>query len=158
MGVESTPNEFRANLGNSRPEPVIAKQKRRETDPTAAGLGDIKVARSESRSSNQRKADRHRLSDEQAVVRRKGKRYVVELINLSHGGAMVAGDFKAKLWDKVALVLGGEDQSGATEIECAVRWIRDGRYGLEFAHETKVECDSQTLDDLLREVIRHSFP
>lgn len=158
MGAESTPNEFRATLGSGRPEPVVAKQKRRATDPKAAVLGDIKVARSESRSSNERKADRHRLTDEQAVVRRKGKRYVVELINLSHGGAMVAGDFKAKLWDKVALVLAGEEQSAATEIECAVRWIRDGRYGLEFAHETKVECDSQTLDELLREVIRHSFP
>ena len=158
MGVESTPNEFRAKLGGNRDEPVLAKQKRRETDSRAAGLGDIKVTRSESRSSNQRKTDRHRLTDEQAIVRRKGKRYVVELINLSHGGAMVAGDFKAKLWDKVALVLGGEDQSEVAEIECAVRWIRDGRYGLEFAHETKVECDSQTLDELLREVIRHSFP
>jgi hypothetical protein len=158
MGVESTPNEFRATLVSGRPEPVVARQKRHATDPKAAKLGDIKVSRSESRSSNERKGDRHRLTDEQAMVRRKGKRYVVELINLSHGGAMVAGDFKAKLWDKVALVLGAESESGASEIECAVRWIRDGRYGLEFAHETQVECDGETLDELLREVIRHSFP
>ena len=157
MGVESTPNEFRAKLGNARPEPVVAKAKR-ASEPKTGALGDIKVARTESRSSNERKGDRHRLTDEQAIIRRKGKSYVVELINLSHGGAMVAGDFKAKLWDKVALVLGGDDQSAATEIECAVRWIRDGRYGLEFAHETKIECDSQTLEALLREVIRHSFP
>ena len=158
MGVESAPNEFRAKLGNGRPEPVVAKRKRRETDPKAAKLGDIKVTRSESRISNERKADRHRLTDEQALVRRKGKRHVVELINLSHGGAMVAGDFKAKLWDKVALVLSAESECGPGEIECAVRWIRDGRYGLEFAHETQVECDGETLDELLRQVIRHSFP
>ncbi len=158
MGIESTPNEFRAKLGNGRVEPVLAKHKRRETDPKASKLGDIKVARSASRSSNERKSDRHRLTDEQAVVRRKGKRHVVELINLSHGGAMVAGDIKAKLWDKVALVLSDENESGAGEIECAVRWIRDGRYGLEFAHETQVECDGATLDELLRQVIRHSFP
>ncbi|MGI8612068.1 MAG: PilZ domain-containing protein, partial [Sphingomicrobium sp.] len=61
-------------------------------------------------------------------------------------------------WDKVALVLGAEDQSQAAEIECAVRWIRDGRYGLEFAHETQVDCDRETLDELLRQVIRNSFP
>jgi hypothetical protein len=158
MGVESTPNEFRATLGGGRPEPVVAKQKRRATDPKAAKLGDIKVSRTESRNSNERKADRHRLTDEQAVVRRKGKRHVVELINLSHGGAMVAGDIKAKLWDKVALVLSDENESGAGEIECAVRWIRDGRYGLEFAHETQVACDPATLDELLRQVIRHNFP
>lgn len=155
MGAENTPNEFRASLrAGRRDEAVVAnKRKRRETDVRAGNLGDIKVARSESRSTNQRKGDRHRLSEEQAVLRRKGKRHVVELINLSHGGAMVAGDFKAKLWDKVSLVLGE-----AGEIECAVRWIRDGRYGLEFAHETQVDCDSETLDELLREVIRNSFP
>ena len=160
MGAENTPNEFRATLRSGRrDEAVVAnKKKRRETDVRAGRLGDIKVARSERRSSNQRKDDRHRLSEEQAVLRRKGKRHVVDLINLSHGGAMVAGDFKAKLWDKVSLVLGGEGQSGAGEIECAVRWIRDGRYGLEFAHETQVECDGETLDELLRQVIRHSFP
>lgn len=156
MGFEAAPpNEFRASLRpGRRAEPVIAKQKkRRETDPKARGLGDIKVTRSESRSSNQRNADRHRLTDEQAIVRRKGKNHVVELINVSHGGAMVAGNFKTKLWDKVGLVLG---EGG--EIECAVRWIRGGRIGLEFAHETRVDCDSETLEDLLRGVIRHSFP
>ena len=143
MGVESTP-------------PIVKKPKVRR--PKAESLGDIEVTRNESRSANHRNDDRHRLSEEQAVIRRKDKRHVVELINLSHGGAMVAGDFKAKLWDMVALVLSAEDRPGPAEIECAVRWIRDGRYGLEFAHETQIECDGETLDELLREVIRHSFP
>jgi hypothetical protein len=161
MGFEAAPpNDFRATLRSGRrAEPVIAKQKRRETDPKAARLGDIKVNRTESRSSNQRNGDRHRLSDEQATVRRKGKSHVVELINLSHGGAMVAGSFRARLWDKVKLVLGAEGKSGGTgEIECAVRWIRGDRFGLEFAHETRVECDSATFEELLRQVIRNSFP
>lgn len=106
------------------------------------------VPRSESRSSDQRGGDRHRLSDEQAVVRRKGKSHVVELLNLSHGGAMIAGDLKCRLWDTVELVLG--DEGAASEIECAVRWKRGGRLGLEFAHETRVDCDPETLDELLR--------
>ena len=157
MGVESAPNEFRATRRSKRPESPVAERPKRSA-PRAEGLDDIKVARSASRSSNHRKSDRHRLGEEQAVVRRNGKGHVVELINLSHGGAMVAGDFKAKLWDMVALVLAPEGQPGIGEIECAVRWIRDGRYGLEFAHETQVECDAETLAELLREVIRHSFP
>ena len=158
MGFEAAPpNEFRATLRpGRRDETLIAKRKRRETDSKAGGLGDIKVNRSESRSSNQRGADRHRLTGEQAIVRRKGRRHVVELINVSHGGAMVAGDFKAKLWDKVELVLGAGGEGGA--IECAVRWIRGDRFGLEFAHETRIDCDSATLDQVLRGVIRHSFP
>ena len=157
MGVESTPNEFRATRRPKRPESPVAKKPKRSA-PKAEGLDDIKVARSASRSSNHRKRDRHRLGEEQALVRRNGQQYVVELINLSHGGAMVAGDFKAGLWDMVTLVLAPEGQPEPCEIECAVRWIRDGRYGLEFAHETQVECDGETLEELLREVIRHSFP
>jgi hypothetical protein len=153
MGRVSAPNEFRSTMRSGRSDSPVLAEKPKRTGRKARGVGDIKVARSESRSSNQRGSDRHRLNDEQAVVQRKGKRHVVELINLSHGGAMVAGDFKARLWDKVALVLG---ESG--EIECAVRWIRDCRYGLEFAHETQVDCDSETLDELLRQVIRNSFP
>src|SRR5688572_3691576 len=158
MGFEAAPpNEFRATLRpGRRAEPIVAKTRRRETDPKAARLGDIKVNRSESRSANQRNADRHRLTDEEAVVRRKGKRHVVDLINVSHGGAMVSGSFKAKLWDRVELMLGEGGKGG--EIECAVRWIRDDRIGLEFAHETRVECDAETLDELLRRVIHNSFP
>ena len=134
MGVESTPNEFRAARRAKRSESPVAKKPKRRA-PKGEGLGE-----------------------DQAVLRRNGRQHVVELINLSHGGAMVAGEFKAKLWDMVALVLGVEGQPGPGEVECAVRWIRDGRYGLEFAHETQIECDSETLDELLREVIRHSFP
>ncbi|HZB68990.1 MAG TPA: PilZ domain-containing protein [Sphingomicrobium sp.] len=154
MGIESAPpNEFRASLrSGKRASPVVA-EKRVRCDRAAEGLGTVKVPRAESRSSNQRQADRHRLSDEQAVVRRNGRRHVVDLINLSHGGAMVGGKFKAKLWDNVELVLG----EGAA-VECAVRWIRGDRFGLEFAHETRIDCDSETLDELLRQVIQNSFP
>jgi hypothetical protein len=143
-------------MGIESKTPVVKKPKGKARK--AEGLGDIKVARSEGRSSNERKSDRYELTEEQAVVRHKGKPYVVELINLSHGGAMVAGDFKAELWDMVTLGLTPEGQPAPREIECAVRWIRDGRYGLEFAHETQVECERETLDELLREVIRRSFP
>jgi hypothetical protein len=158
MGFEAAPpNEFRATLRpGGRAQPVVAKSRRRATDPKAAGLGDIKVTRSESRSANQRNGDRHRLTDEQAIVRRKGKRHVVDLINVSHGGAMVSGTLNAKLWDRVHLVLGDGGKDG--EIECAVRWIRGDRIGLEFAHETRIECDSETLGELLRQVIHNSFP
>ena len=154
MGFEAAPpNNFRASALNGRTAAPLVAEKKTGTKTAAAGLGDIKVTRSESRSSNQRNGDRHRLNDEQAVVRRKGKNHVVDLINLSHGGAMISGKFRAKLWDRVELVLGE-----AGEIECAVRWIRGDRIGLEFAHETRVDCDSQTLEELLRKVIQNSFP
>ena len=154
MGFEpSPPNEFRASLRPGGRRPIVVAEKYAQGDPAEDGLGAVKVPRSEFRRADHRGGDRHRLADEQTSVRHQGETHSVQLINLSQGGAMVAGDLDAKLWDTVGLVLG----EGA-EVECAVTWIRDGKIGLEFAHETRVECDSATLDDLLRDVIRNSFP
>ena len=76
-----------------------------------------------------------------------------DLINLSGGGAMIEADLKPRLWDRIDLYLGA-----GSPIECAVRWLRNGRIGLEFAHETQIECDEAKRDALLLEVIRRSFP
>jgi hypothetical protein len=57
------------------------------------------------------------------------------------------------LWDKVVLELGEEGS-----VECVVRWLRDGRFGLEFAHETRIDCGADQQAAILREVIRRSFP
>jgi hypothetical protein len=160
MGFEAAPpNNFRASALNGPSAAPLVAEKTNRAKSSAAGLADVKVTRSESRMANQRGGDRHRLTDEQAMVRRKGRNHVVDLINLSHGGAMVSGKFKAKLWDRVELVLGASTESGSVgEIECAVRWMRGDRIGLEFAHETRVDCDSETFDELLRQVIRNNFP
>ncbi len=66
---------------------------------------------------------------------------------------MVSGTFKPKLWDRVELHLG---ENGT--IECAVCWIREDRIGLEFAHETRLDCSPTKQTKVLREVIARSFP
>jgi hypothetical protein len=76
----------------------------------------------------------------------------VEVINLSDGGAMIRGAFEPKLWEIVELQLG--DGFG---IEVAVRWLKGDRIGVEFAHETRIECDPDERDSLLLDVIRRSF-
>ena len=63
------------------------------------------------------------------------------------------GSLTPKLWDRVDLVLG---EFG--EIESAVRWIRGDRIGLEFAHETRIDCPAETRDALLRDVISRTYP
>jgi len=115
-------------------------------------LTSVAVSRSETRSQDHRDDDRHRLDQESATARFDGKEHQVDLINLSGGGAMIRADFAPRLWERVDLVFG----EGAA-IECAVRWLRDDRVGLEFAHETKIDCDPETRDALLLDVIRRSF-
>jgi hypothetical protein len=144
-------SSFRAAVGKARSPLVKAKQV--PGARTAGGLDGISVRRAVTRNVDHRGPDRHRLSQQQALVRFAGQTHGVELINLSGGGAMIDGDFTARPWDRLDLVLG---EGG--EIECAVRWIRGKRLGLEFAHETRVDCDPETLEAMLRKVIHNSFP
>jgi hypothetical protein len=119
----------------------------------ADALDSVAVAREEARTTDGRFEDRHRLLDETVQVGRGKASREVQLINLSGGGAMICGDLDLKLWDKVELSL-GEDGT----IECIVRWLRDDRFGLEFAHETRIDCGADEQAAILREVIRRSFP
>lgn len=130
--------------------PLVAKKapKGARTD----SLESVKVARAQSQRANTRSGDRHRLTDQQAKVTYKRKSYSVDLINVSGGGAMIEAGFGPMLWDHVDLRLG----EGA-HIECAVRWIKGARIGLEFAHETQLDCSPDEQAALLREVVRNSF-
>lgn len=119
----------------------------------ADDLHSVAVAREETRRGNSRQSDRHRLVQETVSVTHEGHRYDEELVNLSGGGAMLTASFNPMLWDRVDLHLG---EHGT--IECAVRWIRDGRIGVEFAHETRLDCSADELALLLRETIGRSFP
>src|SRR5215213_3190052 len=85
----------------------------------ADALNSIAVRREETRRADTRQGDRHRLPDEQVRVSHDGELHEVQLINLSGGGAMIAGPFEPMLWDRVELQLGEHGM-----IECAVRWIR----------------------------------
>jgi hypothetical protein len=135
----------------SAEEPVLKAKKPKGAK--ADSLHGIAVSRETRRLSNGRAEDRHRLIDETAQINWSGADLNVELLNLSGGGAMIAADFEPLLWDRVELHLG---QNG--RIECAVRWIRDGRIGLEFAHETRLDWPSDQVATVLRHVIARSFP
>ena len=116
-------------------------------------LNSVKVSRETHRASNGRSEDRHRLSEEQVRITHDSGDYVVNLVNLSGGGAMIEGGLPVKLWDHVNLHLGNHG-----DIECAVCWIRDGRIGLEFAHETRLDWPSDQVATVLRHVIARTFP
>ena len=139
-------------FGGKRDEsPIVVAKKPKGA--RADALNSIAVKREETRKGNTRDEDRHRLPHEQVELTYEGRIIEAQLVNLSGGGAMVAGDFEPKLWDRLQLHLG---ENGT--IECAVRWIKDGRVGLEFAHETRLDCSADEQAVVLREVIARSFP
>lgn len=138
-------------FGAGADDPLLPAKQPKGAQPDT--LNSIAIARAESRRGNVRSGDRHRLDAEQATLRHDGTAHPVEIVNVSGGGAMVRAKLDLHLWDHVGLVLGGE-----SELDCAVRWIKGNDIGLEFAHETRIDCDHDARDELLRAVIRKSFP
>lgn len=148
-------NSFRSAIlsgkGLHSGDPLVRQKKKRGA--AEDDLSTVAVPRSEIRTRNLRDDDRHRLDQEQGRARFDGEVHDVDVINLSGGGAMIRCDFAPRLWERIDLIF-AED----AEIECAVRWIRDDRVGLEFAHETRIDCAPEARDALLLDVIHRSFP
>lgn len=138
--------------GAVAPEEPILKTKQPK-GAKSDSLQSVSLTRHARRAANGRGEDRHRLTGERAQVSWKNSTLDVELLNLSGGGAMVAGNFEPLMWDRVDLHLGTNGT-----VECAVRWIRDGRVGLEFAHETRLDWPSDEVATVLRHVIERTFP
>ena len=127
--------------------------KRNKGADAETGLTSVEIPREEiRRTDNRGGGDRHRLPDQQVKVRHKRKFYTVQLVNLSGGGAMTAGEVRPNLWDRVELHL---HKDGV--IECAVRWMRGDRIGLEFEHETRLDCSEEAKAKLLSAVIDQNF-
>ena len=153
MTSEPPRNTFRsAVVRGERPTLVLTDKMRRREGSDDSLKGSI-VRRSEVRRGNHRGGDRHRLDSQKATARHNGKTHSVEVVNLSAGGAMIRAGFAPHLWDIIELELGE-----GSAIECAVRWMRDGLMGLEFAHETRIDCDPRQRAELLLDVFQRSFP
>lgn len=149
-------NSFRSALEKGEgphPSGPLMPGKKPSGADEARGLGSIAVPRDTVRNVNHRDDDRHRLQAEAATLKVGRKSHKVELINLSGGGAMVSTDVALAMWQKVHLGLGD-----CTPVECAVRWIKGDRIGLEFAHETQVGGDDAARDAMLLDVLKRSFP
>jgi hypothetical protein len=139
-------------FGNGAAEESPVLKAKKPKGAKADALNSIRVIREETRRGDTRDQDRHRLPNEEVGLTYKTRRYSVQLVNWSGGGAMVAADFEPMLWDRVELHLG---ENGT--VECAVRWLKGDRIGLEFAHETRLDCSADKQAAVLREVIARTF-
>ena len=144
----SLPSVRRPPSGRS---PLVSGKRTRGVE--SDNLTSIPVDRTEIRAADPRDGDRHRVASEVVKIVHGGRSRDAELVNLSGGGAMIQADFMPRLWDRVDLHLGE-----GTAMECAVRWIRGDRIGLEFAHETRIESSPEQRDAILLDVIRRTFP
>ena len=153
MTSEPSRNSFRSAVVRGERPALVLTDKMRRREATDDSLEGSMVHRDEVRRGNHRGGDRHRLDSETATARYVGEVHDVEVVNLSSGGAMIRCGFAPRLWDLLQLQLGE-----GPGIECAVRWLRDDLVGLEFAHETQIDCDPRQRAELLLDTIQRSFP
>ena len=125
----------------------------------ADALDSVLVSRSECRRGNARSGDRHRLSLERAIIRCDGQDIMVELVNMSGGGAIVRGDLDLKLsgvirsssergGDRLRGVLDQGRQCGPRICSRSPHRLRGGagrdaprRHSKEFPHLVEIALD-----------------
>lgn len=142
----------RRELRAVEPQAGLLKSKR-PRQLREGGLNALSIRRNETRKSDTRRQSREPLQSVSAQVLYGSRTIEVELLNLSGGGAMIACDLQPNLSDQLTLRLHQRDA-----IECLVRWLKGGRIGLEFAHETQLQCSDEEQVSLLRDVVRRADP
>ena len=126
-------HEIRSTIlgGVDRPAtPVASKAKSRE-DQGLGGLTRIAIKRQETRVTNQRGEDRLRDVVEETMIVFRRKRVPVRVVNVSSRGAMFEADIEARIGEKLDILF-----TEGTKTKSVVRWLREGRVGVEFVNET----------------------
>lgn len=122
-------NEFRAAMNKGevaqKNDPIAAKEpcRRQRRDSSLSGL---MIPRVERRSTNQRREERFRGLVDRATVAFRGKTMLVKVVNVSESGLMIETSAPAKIGEAMEVEFDGFEPIAAT-----VRWVRDGRIGLD---------------------------
>jgi hypothetical protein len=123
-------HELRSTILSSDQKGIVAHKGKKEA-AQLGGLSKIAIKRQETRITNQRLEDRHRNVVEEADIVFRRKRLRAGVINVSSRGAMLATDVEPRIGEKIDILF-----TTSTKTKCAVRWVREGRVGIEFLDET----------------------
>ena len=91
--------------------------------------GDL-IPRMQRRIIDQRSEERHTGLVDRAVIVFRGQEYIVPVINISTRGSMIECDIMPRIGETVVVRF-----DNCSPIQAYVRWVKDGRLGLNFGHE-----------------------
>ena len=105
--------------------PVARKERcrRRRAEQSLVG---IPIPRGERRTTNQRHEDRFHGVVDRATLLFRRKKLLVRVVNVSGSGVMIEGNFMPRIGERVGLEFENFDR-----LEAVVRWVRQGRIGLD---------------------------
>ncbi|MEO7178677.1 MAG: PilZ domain-containing protein [Allosphingosinicella sp.] len=126
-------HELRSTIlsGEPKASPVARKAKTKAEGASLGGLTKIAIKRQEARVTDQRLEDRLRGIVESTTIIFRRRRQDVAVVNVSSRGAMIRGEIEPRIGEKIELLFDGKNRT-----QCIVRWVRQGRIGLEFVNET----------------------
>ena len=124
--------------GGGRPSLLAKRAPRRKAEDDGPSLSGLTIPRTEARSSNQRREDRHPGIVERAELTFRRRKYDVAVINVSRNGAQVEAALDPRIGERLEIRF-----EGCNRTLCFVRWVRGDRVGIEFARETMVLAPTQ---------------
>jgi hypothetical protein len=107
--------------------PFVEKVGCRRDGARESTLLEITIPRRERRLTDQRREDRYRGIIGSAVLRWRGANKIVTVVNVSASGLMVETECSPRIGEKVGVRI-----SGADPLVGYVRWVREGRFGIDF--------------------------
>ncbi len=93
-------------------------------------LGGGIIQRAQPRVIDQRSEERLSDAVERAIITFRAQEYLVPVINISSRGTMIECDIQPRIGEAIVVQF-----EHCTRIHAFVRWVRDGRLGLNFGHE-----------------------
>nr|WP_295370363.1 PilZ domain-containing protein [uncultured Sphingosinicella sp.] len=100
----------------------------------ALGLVGTIIPRAQPRQAEQRVEPRHADLVDRAVIFFRGQDYPVPVVNISARGTMIESDILPRIGEPVLIQF-----ENCCRIHGFVRWVREGRVGLNFGHEIVLE-------------------
>jgi hypothetical protein len=88
------------------------------------------ITRSQERVVDQRSEGRRDDVVDRAMIVFRGQEYLVPVVNISSRGTMVETEIVPRIGETIVVQF-----ESCTRIHAFVRWVRDGRLGLNFGHE-----------------------
>ncbi|HEX9931679.1 MAG TPA: PilZ domain-containing protein [Allosphingosinicella sp.] len=99
---------------------------RRQAAEAGGSLTALRIAREERRATNQRREDRHWGVVDRAILVFRRKKLLVKVVNVSSSGIMIEADIVPRIGEAV-----GVEFEGFNRLQGVVRWIKQGRIGLD---------------------------
>lgn len=122
-------HEFRSAIISGDVKSALDPTARKERCRRSSGglsLIDIAIPREERRTTDQRREDRFNGVIDRATITFRRKKSLVKVVNVSASGVMIESAIMPRIGEEIAVEL-----DGLGRIEGVVRWIRQGRVGLD---------------------------